>query len=278
VPIALLGITTSVTGIFVDRIYRNETPNWQTQAIGQDVANLVVFAVMLVLGYTAVRGSARAVLAWAGTVVYTAYTYAIYAFAVHFGPLFLLYVAVLGLAAWALIGCFASLDPARVRAAYPIGHTTRFVSTFLIVLAAGFALLWISQDVPAMIDGTPSKELRDTGLFTNPVHVLDLALFLPATMFAGVLLRRGRAWGHALAPVVLSAMAAISLGIATLTVVAVARDQDASLIMAAVISLLGIVQAITCWRFLRAMTPRTSIGDLLRTQEDAFRPPKTPHP
>ncbi len=247
VPIALLGVSGSVAGILVDRIYANETVGWQTQAIGQDIANLVVLPVLLVLAVAAARGSVRALLAWAGTVVYAAYTYVIYAFAVHFGPLFLLYVAVLGLAVWALIGFLASIDIARVPTSPP-GRLNRFVSAFLIVLAVGFALLWLSQDLPAILDGTPPKQLRDAGLLTNPVHVLDLALFLPATILTGILLRRGRAWGQVLAPILLSAMAGISLGIVSLTMIAIARGEEASPIVAAVLGLLGITQALTCWR------------------------------
>jgi uncharacterized membrane protein YuzA (DUF378 family) len=124
------------------------------------------------------------------------------------------------------------------------------VSAFLILIAAGFALLWLSQDLPATLNGAPPKELRDAGLLTNPVHVVDLALFLPAAMLAGLLLRRGRAWGQVLAPIVLCAMAGISLGIVSLTIVAIAHGEEASPVVAAVLGLLGIAQALTCWRFL----------------------------
>jgi hypothetical protein len=251
-PIALLGSAGSLAGIFVERIYAHETPDWESQAVGQDIANLVVLPLLLVLGYAA-RHSARALLAWTGLLVYTAYTFAIYAFAVHFGPLFLLYVAVLGLAVWALVGGLMSIDPERGRAADTTPHLVGFVSTFLILVAGAFALLWLSQDLPAMIDGEPSTELRDTGLLTNPVHVLDLALFLPTSVLAGNLLRRRRDWGYALAPVVLSAMAAISAGIVSLSVVHAARGEDASLVVAGVIATIGAVQVIACCRFLQGI-------------------------
>jgi hypothetical protein len=263
-PIVALGIPGSLAGIFVDRIYAHETTNWETQATGQDIANLVVLGALAVLAHIAARGSATALLAWAGTVVCTAYTYVIYAFAVHFGPLFLLYVAVLGLAVWALIGFFATVDPERVRAAYDAGQPTRFVSTFLVVVAGAFALLWLGQDLPAMLSGEPSRELRDTGLPTNPVHVLDLAFFLPTTLVAGILLRRGAAWGRVLAPVVLTAMAGISLGIVALVVLAATRGQEASLVVAAVMAALGVVQAVTCWRFLHRMRLAHGLVSVLR--------------
>ncbi len=266
VPISALGITASLTGILVDRSYRDETTSWANQAVGQDIANLAVLSVLLVLGYAAARGSARALLAWAGTVVYTAYTYAIYAFALHFGPLFLVHVAVFGMAVWALIGFFASVDPARARAAHADGPLTRFVAVLLIVLGSGFALLWLAQDVPAAISGTPSKELRDTGLLTNPVHVLDLALFLPGSLVAGVALYRRQAWGHLLAPIMLSAMAGISLGIVSLTVVNLVRDAEASVAVAVVIGTLGIAQAVTCWQFLRGFAPGMVRDEVMRSR------------
>lgn len=251
VPIGVLGISGSLVGILVDRVYSHETANWEAQAVGQDVANLVVLPLLLVLAYAAARGSSRALLLWAGTVVYTAYAYAIYSFAVHFGPLFLLHVAVLGLAVWALIGFLGSLDVERVRAVVRGGRAARFASTLLITVAALFALMWIGQDLPAMVDGTPSKELRDTGLLTNPVHVLDLAFFLPASMLAGLLLRRGRAWGACLVPVMLTAMAATSLGIVSLMVVSAARGLDSSIVVTLVIGALGVTQAVTAWTLLR---------------------------
>lgn len=263
VPISLLGIACSLTGIFVDRIYANETANWTAQAVGQDLANLVVLPCMLVLAWMAVRGSARALLFWSGTIVYCAYTYAIYAFTVHFGPLFLPYVMILGLAAWALIGFLASIDPARVRSEYPAGHHTALASGILITLASAFVLLWLIQDLSAIVNGTTPKELRATGLPANPVHVLDLALFLPASVIAGLMLRRGRAWGHVLAPMMLTAMAGLSLGIVALIVVTLARGEQASLAVAAVVGALGLVEAVVCWLFVTAISGDARADDLL---------------
>jgi hypothetical protein len=264
VPVAALGAAGSVAGILVGSVYEHETKNWAAQAVGQDIANLVVFGAMLVLGYAAGRGSLRAHLAWLGTLAYTVYTYAIYAFAVHFGPLFLVYVAVFGLSVWAFISGLAILEPRHLRAAFTGAPGAGYVSLFLMVVAGAFALMWLAQDLPAMLDNRSSQELRDTGLLTNPVHVLDLALFLPAAALAGVLLRRRAAWGYLLAPVVLTAMAAISGGIVAVVVVSVARDLGGSLVVAAVIGVLGVVQAVACWHLLAGLDPDASTTDVLR--------------
>jgi hypothetical protein len=263
VPIATLAIGGSLAGIFVDRIYANETTEWAGEAVGQDIANLVVFPALLAFAYAASRGSLKAYLAWTGTLVYSAYTYTIYAFYVHFGPLFLLDVAVFGLSVWALGASLASIDPARVKERFAAPHLVGFAAYLLVGVSGGFALLWLSEDVPAIIDGSAPDALSNSGLLTNPVHVLDLSLFLPACMLAGLLLRRGRVWGYYLAPVLLTAMASIGIGIVVLMVVLDARGEDASLVLAAVIGGLVVVQAVTAWRFLQGIATGTSLAATL---------------
>jgi hypothetical protein len=258
VPIATLAIGGSLVGIFADRIYANETTEWRGEAVGQDLTNLLVFSALLLFAYAAARGSLKAYLAWTGTLVYSAYTYTIYAFDVQFGPLFLLYVAVLGLSVWALGASVASTDPARVKERFAAPHQVGFAAYLLIVVSGVFALLWLSEDVPAIINGSASDALTKTGLPTNPVHVLDLALFLPACILAGLLLRRERAWGYYLAPVLLTAMASIGTGIVTLMIVLNARGEDASLAPAAVIGGLVVVLTVTAWRFLQRIAPGSS--------------------
>jgi len=269
VPLVILGCATSVAGIFVDAVYARETSSWRAEAVGQDIANLVVLPALLALAYGAARGSIAAYLAWLGTVVYTAYAFAIYVFAVHFGPLFLLYVAVFGLAVWALIGGLGSVEPGQVRRSFATTPLSRFAPLLLVLTAGVFALLWLSEDLPAMVANEPSTTLVDSGLLTNTVHVLDLSLFLPTALLAGVFLRRGHAWGHVLGPMVLVAMAAISAGIVSLMLVHLARGQDASLVVAGVIGLMGVVQLVTAWRFLQGLADDARLPDTLRNREDA---------
>ena len=116
---------------------------------------------------------------------YSAYTYAVYAFATHFRPLFLLHVAILGLSVYVLIGSLTSIDAARVKAAFGKTTPVRQTAWALNALVLIFCALWLSSDIPATVRNVPSKELRDSGVPTNPVHVLDLALFIPALAVAG---------------------------------------------------------------------------------------------
>ena len=251
-PIAALAFAASLPGILVDSIYAEETANWATQAVGQDVANVVVaYPALLVLAALAARGSLRAALAWMGVLVYSAYTFAIYAFSVHFGPLFLVYVAVLGLSAYALIGGLTSLSPERVAASVAPAAPRRSTAVLLIAVASAFALLWLAEILPAVFAGTTPEALVEVGLPTNPVYVLDLGLLLPAAMIAGVLLLRGRALGYVLAPVILVALIALGVGIVSVIAVAPFRGEAAMPAVGVVIGALTLLQLVVAVRFLR---------------------------
>jgi len=147
-----------------------------------------------------------------GAMAFTVYNYVIYTLSIHVGPLFLAWVAVLGLSLYALIGGLATVDPRSVGARFE-SAPRRTVGWFLIVVAGLFGALWLTSIVPALLSGQVPVAARDLGLPSSPVHVLDLAFFLPATFAAGVLLLRNRAWGYVLAPALLGFLALTGLPI-----------------------------------------------------------------
>ena len=192
---AVLAAIGNVVGLVaVDRVYGTAYPSLSDQATAQDLVDLVVVApAMVIVAGLALRGSVRAYLAWLGPLVFTVYNYVIYVFAVHFGPLFLLWVAVLGLTLYALIGGLAAANADGIQAAYT-RHRMRGTAWFLIAVGAAFAGIWLSDIVPALARGTVPSTVTDLGVPTNAVHVLDLSFFLPAVLAVGVLLllRSGR--------------------------------------------------------------------------------------
>jgi len=177
--------------------YARDTANWAQQARAQDVADLVAVCSLAVSAYLASRRSVRGFLTWAGGILFLIYTFAIYAFASTFNGLFLVYVAVLGLATYTFIGGVLRLDFEAFGKLSPIGHRARApLGVLLIALALIFAILWLSQDVPAIITGTVPSSVTQAGLLSNPIHVLDLALYLPAIFMSGLSLLRNRALGQ----------------------------------------------------------------------------------
>jgi hypothetical protein len=258
IPIVALAVAGSAATLLDGGSYSQETANWAAQATGQDIANLVVFPVMAVVAFLAWRGSLRARLVWNGLAAYAVYSYAIYSFDVHWSRLFLLDVAVFGLSVHALAGGIATLDFDAIRARCSSAAPVRVTSIALVGIAVVFAALWLAIEVPATISGTPADELGDVGLFTNPVHVLDLGVALPATAIAGLLLRRRRVLGYCLAPLVLSMLAALSVGIVALMLVSAHRGVEPLGPGIAVTTALLAGELVLLWRFLVAFHPPIS--------------------
>lgn len=252
-PIAVLAIAASLAGVSVDETYAKETENWAGQAIGQDIANLVAFPAMLLLAFAARRGSLRAYLAWTGVAAFSVYSFAIYAFAVNFGRFFLLYVAVFGLSVYALAGGLAVIDPAAVKSRFSPETPVRSTAVLLIVIGSLFYLLWLSEVVGAIVANQTPAATVEAGLATNPVHVLDMGILLPAAIAGGVLLLKRRPWGYLLAPAVLGALLFLSVGIVAAMLVLGSRGLEAPVGVTAAIAVLTVLELVTLLRFLRAV-------------------------
>ena len=221
----IAGIANAVGLADVDAIYGKETPAFVDQAIAQDTVGLaVVCPAVVVLALLARRGSLAAHLAWLGTLAFTVYNYVIYTVSIHVGPLFLLWVAVLGLSLYALIGGSAVLDRHVVAARLQHSRAT-LAGWFLVIAAALFAALWLRDLIPAISSGRVPTGARELGLPSSPVHVLDLAVFLPATAIAGIQLIRRQPPGYLIGPGMLVFLGLTGLPILLTPFIADARGE-----------------------------------------------------
>jgi hypothetical protein len=225
---ALLAVAGSVAALVLPSTYAGLTAVFLPQALAQDIANLAVASpALLILAGLAIRGSLRAYLLWLGVLTFTVYNYVIYAFSIPFGPLFPLWVAVLGMSLFALIGGLTTVDHGRVAASFTNRRAVAVVAWSLIVIAILFGLLWLSEDVPALLAGGVPQSVRDMALPTNPVHVLDLAFFLPAVIYTGVQLLRRKAFAFVAAPAFLVFLVLTGVPIMLTPVVQVSRGATA---------------------------------------------------
>lgn len=253
---ALLAATGSVVGLSSSaNVYGKETASLADQAAAQDLVNLLLVApLLLVLGWRAHRGHLGAYLGWLGCLGFTVYNYAIYAFSIHFGPLFLVWVGVLGLSIFALLGSLATVDTSAIQARFA-ARPLRWPGWFLIVAAALFSLLWLSEILPDLLAQRPSRSASQWNVPTNPVHVLDLAFFLPAAATSGVLLLRRHRWGYATAAGQLTWLALTCLPIMVTSLVADARGHKPGWAVTGPIGLMLLVAVITLAWLLRATRP-----------------------
>lgn len=264
VPMAVGAIVASLAGLFVPATYEAETLNWATQGRGQDAVNLLVYPLLLALAWRAARGSLSAFLGWLGVAAYSAYSYLLYAGWVHFGALFLMYVAVFGLSTYALAGGLAVIDPLRLRAAFEPSVPYRWVGTVLVGLGAAFAALWLLEIAPSLADGTVPQTVADTGLVTNPVWLLDLAIVLPAMILAGSALRRNRPLGYLLAVPLLVFGMVMGVAIVGMNVSLAVAGEGLAVAPIVMMGLVIVFETLALRSLLRNLPATTAVHDVLR--------------
>ena len=254
--LAMLG---SAAALADQQVYDQLTTAFLSQALAQDLVNLfVVSPLIVVLALLALRGSVRAYPLWLGTLLFTAYNYVIYTVAIPFGTLFLAWVAVLGMTLFALLGGASVIDRAELLAHYRDVRASRVAGWALIVIALLFGALWLSEDVPALLAGTPPASLAEQGVITNPVHVLDLAFFLPATLLVGTAWLRGSARAGTFAPAFLVFLLLTGLPIIVTPVVQAARGDDAAWGVIVPIGLITAIVLVLLGWLVPSMVPETT--------------------
>lgn len=199
VLVACLVLIASGIGLFLKNTYARETASYAVQSVGQDTENIIAAIALLITAYFVSKGSVKAFLAWMGVLLALIYSYVMYAFAVHFNSLFLVYVAILGLSFYALVSLVIHLHLEQLQASFAGNTKARAVSVLLLVIGILFYLLWLSEEIPALLTGKIPPSVAMANLPTNPVHVLDLGLYLPAMIITAVLLWRRKLLGYLLA-------------------------------------------------------------------------------
>lgn len=254
IPTVLFVIVTSLGGLWFGSTYSRETALWVAQAAGQDIIDIaLIVPVLLVFAFLTKSGNRSAFLVWLGAMLYTSYTFVIYSFGLHFNSLFLIYCWTLGLSAYAFITLAVQVTPALVKSWFDESRHEYLVS--ILVLAGGvlFYLMWLKDDLPAMISNQAPASLRGTGLPTNPVHVLDYSLFLPGFIITSILLFKKHAFGYFFAPVFLTFGVLMDITIAEIAVVMKVRGADDNITIAVLFVVFALLEIAVLTVFLRHM-------------------------
>jgi hypothetical protein len=223
----------SASGIFLSSAYAKESPLWAAQGTGQDYINLfIVFPVLLISAYLVSKGSIRALFIWLGLLIYIAYSYVLYSFFVTFGPLFLVYVAALGFAFYALLGGIISLIQSGF--APRITTSTKPASLYLFINGLLFSFLWLSEIFNSLRSGTIPASGADLGFIINPVQVLDLGFILPAMFLVAILLWKKHANGYIFVIPIITFTVIMAFAIISMIVVMYIRDLPTTLIPAVI--------------------------------------------
>lgn len=203
--VTVLLLVASAGGLFVKSIYAQVVPaDLLPAAYGQDLLSLLAVPALGVALYFAVRGSVRGLIALAGILGYVAYAYAFYAFEGLYSVLFPIYVALLGLSVYALVGILTNIDGRAYRLYIGERMPERAISLYLLSVDVLIVPIWLW-----IIAKTISTGELSTGF--NTVYVLDLAVLLPAFLVGAILLWRKASSGYILSGVLV--IKAMTLGL-----------------------------------------------------------------
>jgi hypothetical protein len=179
------------------------------------VIMVVAVPLLVVSMYFTSRNSARALVAWLGSLAYINYQAVLFLFATPFNSLFLLYVAMLSLGFWTTVVLMRQIDVTGFSARFDAHLPARGIAIYALVLAAANAAVWLRTIVPATVSDAPSAFLEGSGVTTNPVYVQDLAFWLPLLVLSAWWLWKRRPLGELLVGAMLVLLVLESIGVAT---------------------------------------------------------------
>ena len=250
--VATLASLATLVGLLVPGFYR-DAPVLLPQLYGQDLLTLAVAVpALLASALFAARGSLRGYVAWLGTLGYLLYAYASYAFVAAFNELFLVYVALLGLTLFTLVGGLARLDAGMVAERFGDRPVRSYVA-FQLLVAGLVGLLWLGEVVPATLAGSIPPSVVAAEIPTNAIHVLDLGVVLPAFALSAYWLARRRPWGYAFTGVLLVKGTTLGLSILSMILFMLREGIPVALPQVVVFAGLSLLGAALVARFLLAL-------------------------
>ena len=259
IAIAVLTAVSSALGLLRPNHY---PPELLPQFYVQDAIVLVLAVPVLVAGlWFALRGSLRGRVVWVGTLAYMTYVWASMGLQVPFNRFFLGYVALFVLSLFTFVGATLDLDATAVRRAVEGRISERRYAAFLLVIAAGLAVLWLAELVPATLTGDPPLLVEEQGPMALVSHFVDLSVVVPALTVVGVWLWRRRTWGYALAGVSLVFGGLIAPTITATTVAILLTGGQTVPVVATVFTVVpAVVAAVLAVLYLRAMPRSGRVG------------------
>lgn len=251
--IALLMTGVSVAGLLyrtvvypTDELLQSFMPN--------DVVNLVI-GVPILLGsmWLARRRQLIGLLLWPGALLYVLYNYLAYVFAMPLSGVFLLYLTLVTLSAYTVIGLIASIDGVAVRRRLAGAVPERVVGGVLIGLAVLFFLRVIGTIVDALVNRTPVATIELSVLVSDFV-------MSPAWIIGGALLWRREALGYVLGLGLLFVLSMLFIGlIAFMLLQPVLTEAPFVLIDVVVVFIMGLVCFIPCALFVRGVVSKCGV-------------------
>jgi hypothetical protein len=218
VAVSVLVLITSLSGILLENTYTQETYRWALLSTGQDSVTFTVVILLLVSTYFVANHSIRGYLVWLGACLYLLYSFMISSFALPFSFLFLMYVLIIGLSFYTLVGGMMAADWDTIAPVLRGNPIAKAAGALLLVIGVVFSLFWLSEIIPDLLAAMNSMVPSDMQIPVSLVHLLFLCILLPGMIITAVLLWKENLLGYFMAVPLLVFAAAVALGIIGLVI------------------------------------------------------------
>jgi hypothetical protein len=163
------------------------------------------------------------------------------AFLIAFNPLFLAYVALLGLISFALVLTLQSVDLPSLVDRFSDAVPRRTIAVALAVMGVLLLVMWLGRIVPAVVSDSAPEGIESYSTLVIPA--LDLAFVVPLSFLAAVLLWRKRAWSYLLTSIARIKVAALALAVTAMALAQVLAGVSVALGDVVLFPLLALVFA-----------------------------------
>jgi hypothetical protein len=252
-------LVTSVRGetyaMATDGVYAYNAQRVVAEGIGWDAFTLVVAVpLMLVAAAGVALGLSRARFVVAGLFGYFLYQYLEYAVTWAFGPLFLAFVVIYGLALCGLGVVAVGVARAAIPVAGP-AFPRRAWPGLLVAMSGLLTLLWLGRVVTGLTTGVDGLLLGET---TMTVQALDLGLVVPVSLAVAGLAWTGHRWAAAVSAAYAVTFVTMSAAIFSMLLAAWAVEGSAEVPPLAVFGLATVAGAWLWRRIHRSLEPASA--------------------
>ena len=200
--------------ILSEGIYKFNVKPWVLSGMPWDIARLALGIPLLILTFVFyLKGSLKATMIFIGVLFSFFYQSLLWAIGWHFNALFLVYTFTFAFSLVTLFLVVLSFDINRIEHAINKSFPVRTVAIFLFFIAGMLFFKCMGEIMPMLSTGVLKEPFN--GYYNLFDQFLDIGIFVPFTIFVGVLMLRRNAYGFLFSTVAL--ILVLNIGISVVT-------------------------------------------------------------
>lgn len=235
-----VSINNETVQIYGSGIYKNDSVAVVAQGLAQDLVSLIM-GIPLLIGALVLfnKGKTKGKLLLSGALGYFLYTYMSYSFLWNYNSLFLLYVALMSLSAFALVLTIMNINIDNLRNEFNDKLPRIFIGGVQIFIGIMIGLMWLAKIVPSIINNSVPVGLEH--YTTLIIQAMDLAFVMPLAILSGILLIKKNRFGYLLSSIMIIKGSALLISITAMIVGQMIAGVDVNYIVIGIFGLFNLL-------------------------------------